>query len=1146
MSLHITMAQAIAHHGRRAGILRKVVRWTSSEGIDCLAVVQKTTPGLYYLFEVHEIPESIEAIGELVESLQHLGDRCLVHGNPIGPPGPAYRRTKARGDEPATLAETESRLLILDIDKVLVRHPLDPLDPEATVAEIVEMLGHPFSDTSYCWSLTASAAPMRDRVSLRLFFLVDRPLGFAEKVRWAKSIGIVDASIFNAHQPVYTAAPVVLGFDGTAAPDPFPRRSGVVYGMVDVICWDDVPVHKEVMASKGGDFVFDVHVALTLIGDHAKGCHRGICDAVFAMVLDGYNNESIIAAIQSHRTAYFKPREPGYLDFKFSAEQILASIIGARLHLTYEMQPRVTQTRKVQPVPAKIGLQLARQKVRAWFSGETAAVLVLRLTAGCGKTSLTIEEAREYLASHPEAVIAWSHGTHEQGFETLEKFGGLAVKFEGREREGLCDRPALIEQIRVLGLSHQTQSIACLREGVECPHFANCRYQNQFVAVPPVRLFPHQYLALPKSAVWDGSETHLIIDESPVLALIEDDSFEVSAIMRAGGVLAEAIQQFRDGAEVGEEFIELLGQERDRRCRVALPKIGPDSVAPELLGPSRPNFWVIYRAAIARLRGDVNGLWFSSDYTRVYVVRKHRPSVRRVLILDATAEEAVYRAIFGKNIEFVTIDVEQKLEAIQVQDQPFGKGAMSLSRIAQVCNFAQMTGSGLILDKTAREAAEQQAWLPDTVAHFNNLRGLNTFEHLSSLVVAGRPQPKRLDIELYGRALWPRTELALGDYVWRRDGSLNVQAFDDPRIDSVLRMIREGDVEQGIGRLRAVWTTTLKRAFILTSTPVPFPTTLVRAHDLLPDAKLSALLLRFDGIAPLIPSLIYVEEDQRSQVRWGDDLWISLKSAERWAEKFNVGLPPNPLFEYSFKAGGGVPTFNSYLLRTCERPGPAFRVISHLPPEEVVIRMAKIEGFGRVRLVDETIPTDGLGLLSWLLRDELVVFTPGLLADRYPNIWGSVSAARDGLHKVLKPALDDFLSSHPQVSLLEFRPRGQRGKASRALTSLPIGMAWLRLEWMLGREILDRVVLREGNPFFGISLNQWAKVAPPINAHEFSGVPWDEAFSEEPSAKNGVPVPLETSPLEYALLRELTLRGLLSNRAISTLLRCSSTSLHQD
>jgi hypothetical protein len=824
-------------------------------------------------------------------------------------------------------------LILIDVDDIQIPERLDPLDPESAISAVVEMLGHPFINASYVWQLTASASPGAERIRVRLFFLVDRPISNEERKAWGKSVNaktgikLVDTSLFSAEHVIYTATPEFKGHD------PFPRRIGVVYGESGSIGWDQVEIIDTQSADyKGKKQGGSVHRSITewldVIGDGEgkEGCHNPINAAIIQMVYYRWTPDRIKAVIREtvFTTEWNRSRTKEYLKSETSDAKLNASIKGAARFVSSTDTPaRVTQTRPhLETVSLKEAETKIRETVTRWHNHESAPITVLSVTVDAGKTTAAVEVLKEELRKNPDMKLLWAFQTHEQGEEVRERFGDdLAIRIEGRVREDsepLCSRPQKIHAIREAGLDRFTARIACESENLRCPDWIGCEYYRQFRGHHRVRLIAHQYLVTPDARVFDEFaevSSGLVIDESPLGVLIGNTSYPLAKIVGGGGVLAEVIEMMRTEQEPEnvQEIIQRLSAERDERCVVDTPCSGPSGdqewaliqELKQLAKNKKPSLLPLYMAAEAWLCGSRNLLWMgrNGEGEAVWCAWKKKiPPVERILVLDGTADAETYKALFGDRVEVVEIHVEQNLEVIQAIDTPMGKTKITDpendGHLAQAVSLARATGSGLISNKAAIELAKEKGYLPEgyPVAHFNALRGVNHMETLDSVVILGRPEPEARSIEAQARALWPTESLDLaGSYVWRLDGLASVASHPDARCDGLLRMFREAEINQGLGRLRAVRSPTVKRAYVLTHTPTDLPgVKQVPFHEIVFPVPLSRLLLKCGGIAPLVPEFMAEKLPE---------VWSSPKAAEDWLRR--VLKPAFPLSRYLHKEIAG-------------------------------------------------------------------------------------------------------------------------------------------------------------------------------------------------------------------------------------------------
>lgn len=908
---------------------------------DRIAVIRGYPKIRLWTRAVHTIQADVDALADAIRNIADDPRRCLTTGStasdvPLDTPAPRLKH--AREASPATLAEAAAPWLPVDLDNITLSTPIDPLAPQDAVAEAVEMMGQPFANTSYVWQLTASADPMAKRLSARVFFIVDRDVSNAQRTAWARSINarlglkFADAAIYSAAQVLYTANPEFRG-----GADPFPTRIGVCYGTRETLPWAEIEAQIATVPVDvrytGRDWQGRTHRSITQhlasIGDgpQQEGFHVPIRDAIWQMVYHGWSHERIRSVVRE--AVWSAPRDPArhadsYLKAETSDRALGASIKGATKRIKIAEKPvRVTQTRTTrEPVSLLAAQKRIRSLVEAWLKGEGPARLVIAATVGCGKTTATAESVLKSLAE--DRTLLWAFPTHRQGLEVRERLNRdqllhNAVRIRGRTQadESLgppCHRPDLVEKIQAAGLARFTATIACKSTAGECPFFRGCSYYAQFNGPQRVRLVPHALLQHPSARAFDDEFVErcsgLVIDESPLAALTGRTHYALGAVKELGGAISELADAVAAGTAIdSESLMPRLEAEMRERCTAEIPMLGPGASDEALLmaelsslaKKKSPRWMPLYRTALAYLAGDRNALWHgtSRDGPAIFCAWKAElPPVERVLVLDATADEGVYKALLGDGVRIERVDVKQNLRVIQASDAPVGKSRLvdpeGSNLLAQICALTRSTGAALITNKVAIEIATARGWLPATVetAHFNALRGLNALEGKAVAVIAGRPEPDPLDLEATARALWPRERLTLtGCYEWRQDGLASVASHADPRCDALLRMYREAEIAQAIGRLRAVRSEEQKIVILLTHTPVALPVESMSLAEILPNAKLARLFLAGDGVVPLVPELM---------VRMLPEQFPTVDAAKSWLKRERVSLP---LLNTLYKAG---------------------------------------------------------------------------------------------------------------------------------------------------------------------------------------------------------------------------------------------------
>ena len=189
------------------------------------------------------------------------------------------------------------------------------------------------------------------------------------------------------------------------------------------------------------------------------------------------------------------------------------------------------------------------------------------------------------------------------------------------------------------------------------------------------------------------------------------------------------------------------------------------------------------RRAFKQINDDnhtINTIWFHDDHIyAAWIGSPDRLEGRPTIYLDASADESIYQALVGDNIEFIRQDVELPNQYVtQVCDT-----AMSTTRLknnnkslakrfhAAIVQQSKRYGDGVVIAPMIFINRLKQYPQPANVQymHFGNLRGLNAAKHCQWCFVIGRNQPPVHAVESTARALWPHKRLNLTGEYERRD-----------------------------------------------------------------------------------------------------------------------------------------------------------------------------------------------------------------------------------------------------------------------------------------------------------------------------------------------------------------------------------------
>lgn len=960
---------------------------------------------LYWRREVVSVPHDIDALADAIRRIAAVPTACFVLGEPIGEVTPDESVQRCHVDQDGRFTSLRTRsvsFLPIDVDKATVEgFPLNPRDPAPSIAAFVEQLGAPFTGAQYIWQLTSSASPDSERVSARLFFLLDRDVPIEELKRWADRMvwdngaSLVDFHIYSASQMIFTAAPLF-----TEGRDPFPERIGVCYDGDERLDWSavSIPAEDAVPAYKGSPSICGgrgVERFLSLIGDHPGGkhFHDPILRAIGSMAWQGWTFERVCDVIRERVLAAV--RDPALHSesdvLRYLSDRWLrgaySGALAKRVHETYPPRPTLTR-RAADALSLDDAGVFIFEKVLAWLRGEGPEILVLCVTVGGGKTYQTIKACLQWLLEDEDAHLVWAVPEHDLGAEAVEAFGSdIAIRIEGRvrwddagDRIGVpkCRTPEVIEKIKDRKLLRFTREIACGVPGQDdsCRFLNACPYYGQFRG-HRVRVVPHATLQHAGARALSGAfkDCPVVIDESPLGSMLGHGSHPLSEVIGDAGALRDAVLAIRDGTEVDVD--DLVARLDDLlNDKPELPDVGPrDTWALlsqlESLRPARSYAGLIL-ALQANLRGGFNTVWFSDD--RVYwsgardLIRG-----RRALVLDAGNGE-LYREMWGDKAEVVTVDIFQNRVGYQITDAPLGKGALADDdTLAQACAVSMMfeAGSGgsgtgaTFLPKEARFRAIGMGWLSEwRSGHYGRERGINAHIEASSMCVIGRPEPKPLELEAMARGLFHSRALELtGSFSHHMDGDLAVRAHSDRLCDLVLRSVREESVRQADGRDRACRSDVPKPALYLTTTPTPHVTHKVRWADIAPDATFARLLLSGGGVAPMLPRWLVGRGWHQNEV--AARRWVSRVCA--WCQDLIV---TDPLLGVISK---GLVTIK---IRIDGRRGPASSVITLLSVDQARDRLERLLGSPvAIRADEET------GELSFLVTPRTAPIEPDISVD---------------------------------------------------------------------------------------------------------------------------------------------------------------------
>jgi hypothetical protein len=239
-------------------------------------------------FRAEERPvSSIYELADLLGGIEHDLSSFVVRGRIADGVDRSrmVRRVRTHADHEPTLLAAEHHWIALDLDAIPCPEYIDPArEPKAAVEYVIERLPDEFHGATCRWQFTSSQGFKSSTIHLRLYFWADRPLSDSDLKTWLcgyepgtkdRCWPMIDGAVFSPAQPIYTAAPLIVGMR-----DPMPQRSGMLFGEVDEVAAPEIaPEHRRIGA-------YSVHGAGTQapgepglgyeghcarIGDHAAG-----------------------------------------------------------------------------------------------------------------------------------------------------------------------------------------------------------------------------------------------------------------------------------------------------------------------------------------------------------------------------------------------------------------------------------------------------------------------------------------------------------------------------------------------------------------------------------------------------------------------------------------------------------------------------------------------------------------------------------------------------------------------------------------------------------------------------------------------------------------------------------------------------------
>ncbi|MEI6336599.1 MAG: hypothetical protein WCS87_18740 [Methylococcaceae bacterium] len=880
------------------------------------------------------IPDDVDALLNLLSGMSN--NSAITLSLPYGDvpfDRPTRRLSKPKDDHQATLKAPDGcTCFVLDLDNWPLDDPFNTLDPREQIGIVRDKMG--LGNYSCVWQLTSSARYGSMFLSARLWFLLDSPLSMKILHDAAENLG-ADESVYHPAQVIYTAPPMFIG-----SSDPISNRFDVLLSDFDVVPASRIKeIAGDNVKKSAGEYLgtesafprlgFNQILGNLGDGEGLGGFHNVLLRYTLKAVGRKMKRDNIKANCRQAIASAPKSKARDNADItRYMSDCYLNDLIsGADNRIKGD--DVLPQKHAVEPTSTAISLDDAEIKIDQIVNDfcKNPTQTVLKVTVGAGKTHAVSHAIANWLTSNPTGNVAWFAPTHNQAIEVAAAINailpGTAIRIKGRLLQDSdneptpCGRPDVIRTAQEKGLSRYVKRLCCVTEFKEktfyCPLWTECLYYAQFKANHRVRILPHSYINLPSAAAftweaWKKNIALVIVDESPINIITGAGSHSIDDIIVLGGGIAEAVKHAINGtspANKDELAEKIIKQSCLDNILGLFPDIGASMSTKGLIdcfNAFKPNSMAKYSrlssVLLKWLQGDFNSIWPGLDKRIHFAWQNKAELLENALFLDATAHKEIYHAALGDGLVFHEITVKQNLHVVQVSDELFSKRSLNNTLITRIGGLATALNAGLITHKCAQEQLTE-SFPSHTIqtAHFMALRGINAMQDLDALVIAGRIEPPALAVEARARALWPRESLNVtGSYEWQAGDYGGVSGHSDPRVDVVLRDIRDGEMAQAIGRLRAVRSKSTKLLLVVTNAPCPvLVDQTITVDELLPDYRFSAVAIR-DGVL--------IQSDKWLFSRH-PDLFETQKAAKRWTESSSV-KGPQTLIEILLNKGFGA------------------------------------------------------------------------------------------------------------------------------------------------------------------------------------------------------------------------------------------------
>ena len=494
--------------------------------------------------------------------------------------------------------------------------------------------------------------------------------------------------------------------------------------------------------------------------------------------------------------------------------------------------------RATNPLKLEVARDLIHTEVQQAF--DRSSTTVLKTTPGSGKSTATIREIHRRVKARDGKRYMYLCPTRELAEEKVDEIKSLGnvnpLLLEGRHT-GNC---ALISKVRAAALGGYDAGQAICPA---CPYQNGCDYYRQLrrarTAALVVSVWEHLHLVQAGRV----NPHHIILDEFPERALLDEDYITVPALhswMGANKLLASAtdllarVAMRADALVEGERHARSWRGDDLRRLILSTnrkaAKVFRDAVLPAvdamhvgagvLVGMDTSQIAQLPPLQVCKLVLTIDGELRSSGsratstslvwtpkgthYQRTQVVDLEIQNKLR-LVLDGYGRQGIYERLLGCSIKVVEIDTEVIGRVWQI---PVNTSRSAVTRNPdrafdlgqRVLRSLRNMGHENVLYLTFQAYRQEVESWGVAVRHFGQGVGVNTYRHShTAVVVLGTPRRPHRSLVSMACALH-----AGQAPIDERMAAHTNHLYADPRLQEVLEISREDEIAQGVHRIGPV------------------------------------------------------------------------------------------------------------------------------------------------------------------------------------------------------------------------------------------------------------------------------------------------------------------------------------------------------